>query len=188
VPFDSVAGEALPAWVADLAPRPTVYVTLGTVDNDAPGVIEAAVAGVRDEPVNLVVTVGPNRDPAELGPQPPTVHVERYVPQSSLLPHCDVVVSHGGSGTTLAALAHGLPLLRLPQGANQFENAARCAALGAGIRLLPEETDAHAVREAVRALLDDSRFRASAAGVAAQIRAMPAPAEVAPVLEALARQ
>jgi UDP:flavonoid glycosyltransferase YjiC (YdhE family) len=188
VPFDSVAGEALPAWVADLAPRPTVYVTLGTVDNDAPGVIEAAVAGVRDEPVNLVVTVGPNRDPAELGPQPPTVHVERYVPQSSLLPHCDVVVSHGGSGTTLAALAHGLPLLLLPQGANQFENAARCAALGAGIRLLPEETDAHAVREAVRALLDDSRFRASAAGVAAQIRAMPAPAEVAPVLEALARQ
>jgi len=116
VPFDAVAGETLPPWVERLAPQPTVYVTLGTLDNDAPGVIEAAVEGLRDEPLNLVVTVGPTRGPEELGRQPPNVHVERYVPQSLLLPHCDVAVTHGGSGTVLGALAHGLPLLLLPQG------------------------------------------------------------------------
>src|SRR5947209_2445078 len=140
VPFDAVPGEGLPAWTDQLAAdRPTVYVTLGTLENDAPGVIEAAVEGLRDEPVNLVVTVGPNRDPEELGPQPPNVHVERYVPQSALFPRCDVVVSHGGSGTMLAALAHALPMVMLPQGANQFWNADRCAALGAAVRLLPDE-------------------------------------------------
>jgi UDP:flavonoid glycosyltransferase YjiC (YdhE family) len=186
VPFDAVAGEALPPWALDLPPQPTAYVTLGTLDNDAPGVIEAAVEGLRGEPLNVIVTVGPNRDPEELGPQPANVHVERYVPQSLLLPHCDVVVAHGGSGTTLAALGHGLPLLVLPQGANQFWNAERCATLGAAIRLLPDEVDAGSVREAVRALLEDPGYRAQARRLAAEIAAMPAPADVVPTLEALA--
>lgn len=187
VPFDAVTGEALPAWVGTLGARPTVYITLGTVENDAPGVIEAAIAGLRDEPVDLVVTVGPNRDPEDLGPQPPHVHVERYLPQSLLMPYCDVVVSHGGSGTTLAALAHGLPMLLLPQGANQFDNAERCAAAGVGLRLLPEETDAATVGEAVRALLAQPGFRACAREVAEEIWRMPAPAVVVPFVEAQAR-
>lgn len=185
VPFDAIPGEELPSWVDALPNRPTVYVTLGTVDNDAPGVIEAAIEGLRDTPVNVIVTVGPNREPGELGPQPPNVHVERYIPQSRLLPRCDVVVAHGGSGTTIAALAHGLPLLLLPQGANQFENASRCAALGVGIRLLPEEVDARAVGGAVDALLEQPQFRVRAGDLATEIRAMPAPAEVVATLASL---
>lgn len=186
VPFDAVGDEALPAWAAELAGRPTVYVTLGTLDNDAPGVIEAAVEGLRDQPVNVVVTVGPSRDPDELGMQPPNVHVERYVPQSLLLPHCDVVVTHGGSGTTLAALARGLPLLLLPQGANQFWNAERCAALGVGTRLLPGEADAGSVGRAVIALLEQPGFRDRARLVAAEIGRMPAPLDVVSRLEEIA--
>ncbi len=185
VPFDAVAGEALPAWADGLGPMPTVYVTLGTLDNEAPGVIEAAVEGLRQEPVNLVVTVGPSRDPEELGPQPPNVHVERYVPQSLLFPRCDVVVTHGGSGTTLAALGHGLPLLVLPQGANQFWNAERCAALGTGIRLLPREVDAGSVQRAVVMLLEQPRFRKRASELAAEIRHMPLPSELVATLETL---
>jgi UDP:flavonoid glycosyltransferase YjiC (YdhE family) len=188
VPFDAVPGEALPAWVGELATRPTVYVTLGTLDNDAPGVLEAVVEGLHDEPLNLVVTVGPSRDPAEMGPQPANVRVERYVPQSLLLPHCDVVVAHGGSGTTLAALGLGLPLLLLPQGANQFTNAERCAAIGAGIRLLPAEVGPEPVRTAVRALFEQPEYRRRAGAVAAEIARMPAPGDVVPLLEALAGQ
>jgi MGT family glycosyltransferase len=187
VPFDAVPGETLPAWVDDLAAQPTVYVTLGTLDNDAPGVFEAVLAGLRDEPMNVIVTVGPDRDPDELGPQPPHVHVERYLPQSLLLPGCDVVVAHGGSGTTLAALAHGLPVLFLPQGANQFWNAERGADLGVGIRLLPDEVRPASVREAVHALLDQPGYREQARRLAEEIGRMPAPAEVVPLLEALAQ-
>ena len=178
VPFDAVDEEFLPSWVEELAPQPTVYVTLGTLDNDAPGVLEAAIQGLSGERVNVIVTVGPSRDPSELGPQPAHVHVERYVPQSLLLPHCDVVVAHGGSGTTVAALAHGLPLLLLPQGANQFENAKRCAAIGAGIRLLPEEVSADTVRSSVRSLFDDPGYRDRAGEVAAEIEHMPSPEDV----------
>jgi UDP:flavonoid glycosyltransferase YjiC (YdhE family) len=186
VPFDAVAGERLPAWAEELAPQPTVYVTLGTLDNEAPGVIEAAVDGLRHERLNVVVTVGPSRDPEELGRQPPNVHVERYVPQSLLFPYCDAVVTHGGSGTLLAALAHGLPLLLLPQGANQFWNAERAAALGAGTRLLPEEVRAETVRQGVQALLIQPTYRERARSVADEIAAMPGPEEVVPGLEALA--
>jgi UDP:flavonoid glycosyltransferase YjiC (YdhE family) len=185
VPFDAVAGETLPAWVDGLVAQPTVYVTLGTLDNEAPGVIEAAVEGLRDEPLNVVVTVGPSRDPEELGPQPANVHVARYVPQSLLLPHCDAVVAHGGSGTTLAALANGLPMVLLPQGANQFWNAERCASLGVAVRLLRDEISAGAVRNAVRRVLGEAAFRARAGEVAGEIAAMPAPADVVPRLEAL---
>jgi len=187
VTFDAVAGETLPRWVEELPPQPTVYVTLGTLDNDAPGVIEAAVEGLRDEPLNLVVTVGPNRDPEELGSQPPNVHVERYVPQSLLLPHCDAVVAHGGSGTMLAALGHALPMLLLPQGANQFWNAGRCADLGVAMRLLPREVDAVAVRNGVRALLSRPELRQRAAEVAVEIAGMPAPEDVVPRLESLGK-
>ena len=187
VPFDALPGDSLPAWADGLGPRPAVYVTLGTLDNHAPGVLEAAVAGLRDEPVELIVTVGPDRDPAELGPQPPHVHVEPYVPQSLLFPHCDAVVTHGGSGTVLAALAHGLPLLLLPQGANQFWNAERCAEVGVGLRLLPHDVGPEAVRRVVRALLACGSYRHAAARVAAEMAALPGPEERVGLLEDLAR-
>jgi hypothetical protein len=64
------------------------------------------------------------------------VHVEQWLPQSLLLPHTDLVVSHGGSGTVTAALAHGLPQLILPMGADQLHNADRVQELGIG-RTLP---------------------------------------------------
>jgi UDP:flavonoid glycosyltransferase YjiC (YdhE family) len=74
------------------------------------------LTGLRDLPINLVVTVGREIDPEELGPQPANVHVVRYVSQCSVLPHCDLVVSHGGSGSVIGAPAHGLPLVVVPMG------------------------------------------------------------------------
>lgn len=164
--------------------RPLVYLTFGTVfnHNDA---FSAAVAGIRDLGVGLVVTVGPSMDPAALGPQPGNVVVERYIPQTQLLPACAVVASHAGSGTALAALARAIPQLCLPQAADQFLNAAAIARGAAGIMLAPADVSAAAVSEAVRRLLDDASFRDRAGLIGAEIAAMPAPDEVAAVLEAL---
>ena len=67
-----------------------------------------------DEPVTLIVTTGRDRDPAEFGPQPAHVRIERYVPQSLLFPRCDLVITHGGTGTVLTALGHGLPMVLIP--------------------------------------------------------------------------
>ena len=109
----------------------TVYFTLGTVFNLESGdLFTRVLAGLQELPVEVVVTVGRQIDPAELGPQPPHVRVERFVPQADILARCSAVVSHGGSGSVLGALAHGLPQVLIPMGADQPLNAARCEQLG----------------------------------------------------------
>ncbi len=171
------AGEMIPTarpdWLDQLDGLPIVYVTMGTVWNRDVDLFARVVAALCEEPVALVVTVGHRNDPAVLGPQPNNVVVRRYIPQAELLPHCQAVVTHGGSGTTLGALAHGLPLLVVPQGADQYDNADAVVAAGAGRRLGRDDTTVAAIRDSVRSLLDDPGFRRSAERVQAEIRAMP---------------
>ncbi len=197
VPYDAAGGECLPGWVADLpvragapergGPTPTVYMTLGTVTNTDGAVFRAVLDGLADEAVNVVVTVGRDNDPAALGAVPGNARVERYIPQSLLLPSCSAVISHGGTGTTLAALVHGLPQLLIPQGADQFVNARRCVDAGLGRQLLPGEVTAAAVREGMAALLSaDSEVRRRAASAAEEVAAMPGPAAWVERLRSLA--
>jgi UDP:flavonoid glycosyltransferase YjiC (YdhE family) len=132
------------------------------------------------------VTVGPQTDPAIFGIQPPHVRIERYVPQERVLPLCDVVVSHAGSGTMLATLSHGVPQLCLPQGADQFLNAPAVVSSGAGMSLLPGEATPAAIRDAVARLLGDASFGEAARRIARSIASMPSPNDVATTLETLA--
>lgn len=164
---------------------PLVYVTMGTVFND-PEPLQRAVSAVRTLDVRVLATVGPRADPTVLGDQPAHVQVERYVPQTAVLPRCDAVVSHGGSGTVLAALGLGLPQVCLPQGADQFLNAEAVSASGAGSALGPGDATHDAIRDAVTAVLHDPTYRRAAAGVATSIEAMPSPDDIAAVLESLA--
>jgi len=163
---------------------PLVYVTMGTVFNDPEPLIRA-LEGVRALDVRVLVTVGPGVDPGVLGEQPDHVVVASYVPQTALLPHCDIVVSHGGSGTILGGLALGIPQVGLPQGADQFLNAEAVAASGAGLSIAPHAASGEAVRDAVAALLRDRKYRDAAQRVAASIAAMPPPTDIAEQLEAL---
>lgn len=179
---EPLVGERLP-WSEDvlgaLPHERTAHLTLGTIFFESTGVLDAAIAGLRELPVNLVVTCGPGTDPARFGPQPPHVLIEPYVPHTLLLPRCDLVVSHGGAGILLGALANGLPQLVLPQGADQFINGDAIAASGAGLTVLPDDCSAEAVAGAVERLLSEPAFAAAAAGIRAEIDAMPtAPAVV----------
>ena len=185
--YDAAAGEGLPDWVSELPKVPTVYVTLGTLTED-PQLLATIIEGARQEPVNVVVTVGNQHDPESLGHQPDNVHVERYIPQSLLLPHCNLVVNHAGS--VLPVLGHGLPLLMAPQKGNEFHNADACVACGAGRRLPrpPEPLTSEIVREEIRLLLEDLSYRQHARRVAAEIALMPGPEEGVRLLEQLARE
>jgi MGT family glycosyltransferase len=185
--LDTAGDERLPSWVAALAPVPTVYVTLGTVFNRNRRALASILEGVAGLPVNVIATVGHGHDPAALGVVADNVHVERYVPLSLLLAHLDVVVTQGGT-SILPALGHGLPLLVLPQGADQFHNAEACLAAGVGRRLLPEELTPDAVRAEVDTLLREPELREAARRVQREIEQMPSPDEIIPLLEALARE
>ena len=182
VPFDAVADDGRAPFVA--GDRPLVYLTFGTVFNDT-GLFASAMAGIARLDIDVLVTVGPAADPAALGPVPPNVRVERYIPHTAVLPHCAAVVSHAGSGTFLAALGMGIPQLCLPQGADQFINARQGAAAGAALALAPGEVSADAIGDAVGRLLVEPGFRSAAGRVRTEIEGMPSPDDVGAILEGL---
>ena len=176
--------DRLPELVELPDDRPLVYLTLGTVFRDQ-ALVRELLGSLSGLDVRILVTVGPGGDPDALGRQPGNVAVERYVSQTAVLPHCDAVVSHAGSGTVLGALSLGLPLVCVPQAADQFRNSAAIAKAGAGVVLRPGEATPAAVASAVQAVLGANGYRHAAAAVAAEIAAMPAPTDVVPRLEAL---
>jgi UDP:flavonoid glycosyltransferase YjiC (YdhE family) len=156
------------------ARRPLVYATLGTIFNVESGDLFArfiAAAGNLD--ADVVISVGPYVDPAELGPVPDHIRVESYVDHAELLPRCDAVVCHGGSGTTISALALGVPLVLLPMGADQPDNADRCTALGVGLQLDALTVTPSDLAAAVGAVLGDTRYRERASELATECRALP---------------
>jgi len=176
------AASASQAWslpdFAERADRPLVLLTLGTVFNDT-ALLSTALAGLAQLDVNVVATVGPDGDPDAISVDPGRVRIERFVPLGLLLEHCDLVVAHGGAGTTLAALAHGIPLVMIPQGADQFINTARVVKAGAGLPVPPARCTSEAVRDAATLVLQMRSYTASARRIAAQIATMPAPELVA---------
>jgi MGT family glycosyltransferase len=163
--------------------RPLIYVTLGTVVTSA-RTLDILLAALADLDADVLLTTGWQNDPADLATIPANASVERFVPQSEILPRCSLIVTHAGSGSTLGALAHGVPMLAVPHAADQFENAAASAAAGAARVVMPDELSESAVRETALALLENSSYRQAAREVAAEIAAMPSAADVAARLAA----
>jgi UDP:flavonoid glycosyltransferase YjiC (YdhE family) len=130
-------------------------------------------------------TVGEDRDPEQLEPGPPNVHIERWVPQDAVLPSAAAIVCHGGYGSTLGALAHGVPLVVVPLfSADQWINADAVARAGAGVALdserrtrrvlgLPGPGTLDELGAAVRRVLEDSGYRSGARRIADAVRALP---------------
>jgi UDP:flavonoid glycosyltransferase YjiC (YdhE family) len=182
--------EHPPAWLDALpSGRPLVHATLGTTEvNQTPGLYEAILAGLRDEPIELVVGIGRRRDPAEFGPQQANVRIEQYLPHATLLPRCDVVITHGGFGTIMGCLSVGVPLVVIPVNADQPRNARRCADLGVGRVVGPDERMPEVIRSAVRDVLADPAYRRTAEGLRDQMAALPGMEHAVALLERLARE
>jgi MGT family glycosyltransferase len=128
-----------------------------------------AIAGL---PVRALLTIGSSLPMETLGAIPSNVHVERFVPQDDVLPHAAAVLCHGGSGTTIGALAAGVPTVVTPIFADQPHNAARITAIGAGLGM-PLRVGVEALRDALSRVLEDPSFRNAAQDVAREIAALP---------------
>lgn len=181
--FDGPVQEA-PPWLAEL-PRPAVHVTLGTVPLFCrPELLQRLVDAAAAAAPGVVVATGPHAADAVTAPHD-GVHVVQYLQQSLLLPHVDAVVGHGGAGTTLAALLHGLPQLVLPGIArSQQQSAAAVAAAGVGLRLDWDDATPERLASAVTDLLEREDLRARARAALADVDGLPGPADVVALLEA----
>ncbi len=175
--FDQADSESLPDWIWELPKQPLVYLTLGTEVNSEsdlyPRVLQTIIAGLRDAPLNLIVTIGRDKDPADFGQQPSNVHIERYIPQSLLLPHCDLIVQHGGSNSLLAAIDTGLPMVIIPLIADQFFNASIVQKLQVGQVLQLQELTPASIRGAVEEVLINPLYRQNIVKLRNEIQALP---------------
>ena len=164
--------------------RSGVLVSLGTVYNDEPKLLKLFMAALDQPDLRVICTTGAGAaPPATL---PANVQVVDYAPHSALLPHCRVLLCHGGFNTVMGALALGVPVVCVPLGADQYFNAERCEALGAGVRLEREGLTPSAVRAAVRNVLDDPSYAAAAEAIRAEIEALPGPETVSVIVEQFA--
>lgn len=181
-------GASLPAWVAAFSRQPTMLASLGTVFNTTPGVLEAIVDALAAEPVNVVVAIGRNVDPARFGAPPDNVRFEAYVDQPLLLERCDAFITHGGFNSVKEAAVLGVPMVVVPITADQPYSAQRCAALGIGCAIAPDNRTATAIRDAVRHVLGDPAYRDNAKRFQAEMQALPGRDDLVTTLEATARE
>lgn len=189
--WDEPPGE-LPAWWPGREHEPLVYVTFGSVAGSFPQALPVyglALAAVAELPARVLLTVGRELDLDALPPAPDNVRVERWVPQQDVLAHAAAAVVHGGSGSTLGAVAAGVPLAVVPLFADQPENARRVAEVGAGLAVEPNREDpgatVGALRDALGAVLAEPSYRERARALATELAGEPPVDEAVPLLKRL---
>ena len=184
-PVSFSGGGILPQWLRECSGRPRVAVTLGTF---LPHLLEGeqlrpVLDSMGKVDAEFVFALG-NTDLEQLGELPRNVRAvggSQWLPWNALLRTCSASVHHGGSGSSLASMEAGLPQLVLPSVSESGTNADAVARRGVGLRAGYEQLTPGLLE---RILFDDA-MRAAAAEVRAEIAAMPAPAELVPVLAGL---
>jgi UDP:flavonoid glycosyltransferase YjiC (YdhE family) len=175
VSFDGPPADA-PPWVEAIG-RPAVYVTFGTAPPFAQvKVIQDAMDAVAKCVTSVVVTTGPN--PTTDFRVPKNALIETYVRQSAILGSVDVVVSHGGAGTTLGAIEFGLPHIVIPQQTmSQLRNAEQVEALGIGVHV-DAGSGPDGIRNALQQTLDHPGYAQKAAELRESLHSLPGPERV----------
>lgn len=159
------------AWTPPWPPsdaRPLVLVAFSSTFQNQRAALERVMAALAALDVRGLLTTGPALD--GLGAAAPAnVAVVASAPHAQIIPAASLVISHCGHGTTLKALSHGVPLVCMPMGRDQVDNAARVVWHGAGLRIAPS-APVDAIRRAVTTVLRDERYRRGAEALAARLR------------------
>jgi UDP:flavonoid glycosyltransferase YjiC (YdhE family) len=187
---EAAADVQLPGWWPELAERRhVVLVTQGTLAADPRHVLVPAMRALADEDVLVIATTGASPDQALAalgGSAPANARVERFLPYNQLLPHVDVLVTNGGYGTVQQALAHGIPIVAAAATEEKPENAARIAWSGVGVRIRALSPTPARIRDAVRRVLEQPRYRERARAIGREMGGYDAPRTGADLLEQLA--
>jgi len=149
-----------PSLPLDALRDPVIYASLGTVYNAKPELLRTLATALAPLAGDVVLATGQTA-PADLEPLPANVIARRSVPQLSVLPRAALFVTHGGMNSANEALFHGVPLLVIPQGADQGMVAERVNELGVGLSIMSGPVQADRVRRLARRLLTEPAFSAA---------------------------
>jgi MGT family glycosyltransferase len=166
--------------------RPLVLVGFSSTFQNQVDVLRRVIDALKDVDARAVVTAGPAIDPALL-PIAPNVHVCASAPHNEVLKEAAAVVTHCGHGTVIRSLAAGVPLVCVPMGRDQNENAARVVFHGAGVRVKPTDSAA-TIRDAIRKVLASPSYRQRAAAIGDRIVEDARRSRAVPILEEVAAQ
>jgi UDP:flavonoid glycosyltransferase YjiC (YdhE family) len=179
--------EEAPGWLARPRQRPLVLASLGTLMYREPGLLEAIVAALADEPLDAVVVIG-DEDPRRFGAVAANIRLERRIPQIAILRHCQLFITHGGFNGTKEALSLGVPLVVIPIGGDQPFTAERVKALGLGLAVAPPDRTPEIIRARLREVLENPAYREHAQQFAAEMRWLPPLSDAVELLERLATE
>lgn len=170
-------------WRPPSRDAPVVLVALGSTFNAPPEFYRTCVAAFAGTPWHAVIALGEHVDPAVLGPLPANVEAHRYVAQLDVLAAATAFVSHAGMGSTMESLALGVPLVAVPQMAEQRVNADRLVEMGLGVRLATDGLTPEGVRHAVTGVASDPEVRARIGAMQKEIQAAGGAPEAADHIE-----
>jgi MGT family glycosyltransferase len=171
-------------WEPPAGDEPLVYLSLGSLGSGDVDLMRALIGALADAPYRIVVSKGPQHDQLELADN---MTGAEFLPQVSILPHVDLVITHGGNNTVTESLRFGKPTVLLPLFWDQYDNAQRLHETGYGIRL---DTYAHAPEEltgAIERLLGDEPLRARLQAVSTRLANAPGTVKAAELIERAAR-
>ncbi|WP_404433706.1 glycosyltransferase [Microbacterium lacus] len=178
-PRPAARADRVPDWGDPRAPL--IYVTFGSVTGSLPPFASAfrrALDALAHVEARVLLTVGGKVDPAGLGPLPSNAHVEQWWPQDAVLGQAAAMLGHGGFGTTMGALAAGVPQVVVPLFTfDQIVNGDHVAAVGAGLAVERGPLSVESAAAEVPRMLADPTYAASARRVAAAIADLPSTAE-----------
>jgi len=161
-----------------------VYLSLGSLGSADLGLMKRLVSVLAETRHRYVVSKGPRADEFDL---PDNMWGDARVPQTNVIPHCDLVITHGGNNTTTEALHFGKPMIVLPLFWDQYDNAQRVDELGFGVRLPTYAFEDDELRSAVDRLVDDEDLRTRMNAIGGAIRAEDGLGRAADLIEALGR-
>lgn len=148
-----------------------IYISMGTVNNDMMPLYKQCLCALADTDYQVIMSVGNLVSMEEFGELPENISVFSHVDQIAVLQQADAFVSHCGMNSVSESLYFGIPLVMLPQTAEQSGVAERVYQLGAGIKL--DQSDAASIINAVKNILADSAYKQNAAEISASFRRCP---------------
>jgi MGT family glycosyltransferase len=169
-------------YTVDRGDEPVVYLSLGSLASGDVELMRGLIASLAESPYRVIVSKGPQHEELEL---PANMVGEEFLPQTSILPQVDVVITHGGNNTVTEALYFGKPMVLLPVFWDQYDNAQRMHETGVGIRLDTYGHDPAELPAAVARLLADEPLRERLAAISSRLQAAPGTERAADLIQAL---